>query len=112
MLLVVFERGASLLDLVLGAGASFGHDLVAQLRGLLTAGFLIFENFLARFTEALLIFTGTGFGGGDVGASLFHGPLGAVAALGEHGAEGAMNEESIENIKRCEQNDRGHGPEQ
>jgi hypothetical protein len=112
LLFVFFERGAGLLDLPLGVGASFRHNLVAQLGGLLAAGFLILENLLPRLAEALFVFGGAGFGGGNVSAGFFHGALGAIVALGEHGAERPMNEESIENIERYEQNNRGHGSEQ
>ena len=105
-------RGAGLLDLLLGSDAGLIDSLAAGLVGLLTASFLVFEDFLARFAEALLVFGGAGFGGGDVGARFFHCSLGAAAALGEHRGQGTMDHKSIKNVKHCQQNDRGHGSEQ
>jgi hypothetical protein len=67
--------------LFLAAGSGLIHKLVAGLCRLLKAGFLILENLLAGLAEALFIFGSAGCSGGYVGARLFHGPLGAAAAL-------------------------------
>ena len=86
--------------------------LCAGLGGLLAAGFLVFEDFLARFAQALLVFGGAGLGSRDIGARFFHRALGTVAALNEHDSERAMDEEGIEDVKRCQKDDGGHGSEQ
>jgi hypothetical protein len=88
------------------------HGLAAGLDRLLAAGFLVFENFLAGFAQALLVIGGAGLGGSDIGARFIHGPLGPAAALGEHGGERPMDQKSVKNVKRPEQDDRGHGSEQ
>src|ERR1019366_1667676 len=112
LLLIFFHADAGLLDLFLGSGAGFIHGLGAGLGGLLATGFLVLEDFLAGFTQALLVVGGAGLGGGDIGARFFHGTLGAAAALDEHGGQRPMDEESIEDVKRGQKDDRGHGSEQ
>jgi hypothetical protein len=84
LLLIFFDTGACLLDLVLRSGASVMNSLSAQLAGVLAAGFLELENFLPSIAEALLVVGGSGFRSGDVGTCFFHRSLGAAAAFGEH----------------------------
>ena len=100
MLLIHFDGGAGLFGLFLGSGAGLIDYLCAGLGGLLAAGFLVLENFLARFAQALLVFGGAGLGGCDIGARFFHRALGTIAAFGEHDSERAMDEEGIEEVKR------------
>jgi hypothetical protein len=99
LLLIVFHGGASLLDLILSAGAGFIHGLIPRLGSLLTASFLILEDFLPRLTEALFIFSGASLGGGDIGARFFHSSLSAVTTLGEDGNERAMNDQRVEAVE-------------
>jgi hypothetical protein len=82
LLLIFLQGGLGLLDLLLGAGSGLIHELIASLRRLLAAGFLAFENFLAGFAEALLIFGSAGFGSGYVGARFLHGSLSTAPAFG------------------------------
>src|SRR5450755_1303499 len=51
LLLILFQLGACVFDLFLGARASLVRGIIAVLIGLLTARFLIFEYFLSRFAE-------------------------------------------------------------
>src|SRR4029077_5181287 len=109
---MLFDVEAALLDLCLGPGAGFIHGLIAGLRGLLAASFLVFEYFLAGFAQALLVFGGSGLGSGDIGARFFHRALSTVTALGEDDGKRAMDEEGVENVKRRQKDDGGHGSEQ
>jgi len=112
LLFVFFHGGAGLLHLLLGPGTGLLHGLRAQLGSLLAAGFLILEDFLAGFADALLVLGRAGFGNGDIGSCFFHRALGAAAALGEHGGERAMDDERIEDVKRRQKKDGGNGSEQ
>src|SRR5271157_4513543 len=58
LLLIFFHGGAGLLDLFLGTGAGLTDSLGAGLGGLLAASFLVLEDFLAGFAEALLVVGG------------------------------------------------------
>jgi hypothetical protein len=111
-LFVLFHGGTGLLDLLLGTGTGFIHEMGASLIGLLAAGFLIFENFLTRFAETLFVFGGAGLGGGDVGAGFFHCALGTLAAFGKDGGEGTMDEEQIKDIQERQKEDGGKASEQ
>src|SRR5271170_1691715 len=99
MLLIFFQGGSGLCDLLLGSGTGFVRGQAAGLVGLLAARFLILEYLLAGFTEALFVFGGTGFGRGDVGARFFHGSLGTAAALGQDGGQRAVDQERIKDVE-------------
>ncbi len=112
LLLILLYTGARQLDLFLGSGAGLMDGLVAGVGCLLAAGFLVLENFLARFAQALLVIGGAGLGGGDIGARFFHRTLGAAAALDEHGGQRPMQQERVEDVKGPEKDYRGYGSEQ
>jgi hypothetical protein len=112
LLLIFFERGTGLMDLFLRSGAGLLDSLGARLIGLLSTRFLELEDLLASFPEALFVVGGPGFGGGDVGAGLFHGSLSAVAALSQNRCQRVLDEESVKDIKHRHEDDGGHGSEQ
>ena len=86
--------------------------LAAGLGRLLAASFLVLENLLAGFAEALLVIGGAGLGGSNIGARFFHRTLSAAAALGEHGSQRPVDEKRIKGVEGRQQDDRGHGSEQ
>src|SRR5271157_4989156 len=109
LLFILLHGRTRLLDLFLSPGTGLIDGLGAGLGCLLAASFLVLENLLARFAEALFVVGGTSLSGGDIGARLFQGTLGPAAAFGEHGGERAMDQERVEDVERPEEDDRGHG---
>src|ERR1700722_8263037 len=110
--LIVLQSGLGLLYLFMGAITGFVHGSGASLIRFLAAGFLSLEYFLAGFAESLFVISGTGFSCRNIDARLFHSSLGAATALGEHCAQRAMDDEHINNIKECQENDGRYGSEQ